>query len=74
MSFLQNLLNFVIAKYLKQQVDDDLSFCVDESSPWGISITGDKKIYLDTWSKANKLLPPLEKCLVDFNQKVIFTI
>ena len=45
MSFLQNLLNFIITKYLKQEVDDDLSVCMDERSPCGLSITGDIKIY-----------------------------
>ena len=29
MSFLQNLLNLIITKYLKQEVDDDLIFFVD---------------------------------------------
>ena len=43
--FLQNLLNFIIPKYFKQEVDDDLSVCVDERSPYGLSITGDIKIY-----------------------------
>ena len=36
LSFLQNLLNFIITKYLKQEVDDDLSICVDERSPCGL--------------------------------------
>ena len=45
LSFLQNLLNFIITKYLKQEVDDNLSICVDELSPYGLSITGDIKIY-----------------------------
>ena len=45
LSFLQNLLNFIITKYLKQEVDDDLSVCVDERSPCGHSLTGDRKIY-----------------------------
>ena len=45
LSFLQNLLNFTVTKYLKQEVDDDLSVCVDERSPGGLSITGDIKIY-----------------------------
>ena len=45
LSFLQNLLNFIITKYLKQEVDDDLSLCVVERSPCGLSITGDIKIY-----------------------------
>ena len=43
--FLQNLLNFIIAKYLKQQVNDDLRVCMDERSPCGLSVTGDIKIY-----------------------------
>ena len=43
--FLENLLNFIITKYLKQEIDDDLSICVDELSPCGLSITGDLKIY-----------------------------
>ena len=30
LSFLQNLLNFIITKYLKKEVDDELSVCVDE--------------------------------------------
>ena len=42
LSFLQN---FIITKYLKQEVDDDLSVCMDERSPCGLSITGDIKIY-----------------------------
>ena len=42
---LQNLLNFIITEYLKQEVDDDLSFCVDERRPCDLSITGDGKIY-----------------------------
>ena len=42
LSFLQN---FIITKYLKQEVDDELSVCVDERSPCGLSITRDIKIY-----------------------------
>ena len=42
--FLQSLLNFIITKYLKQEVDDDLCVCVDERRPCGLSITGDIKI------------------------------
>ena len=38
------LQNFIITKHLKQEVDDDLSVCVDERSPCGLS-TGDIKIY-----------------------------
>ena len=42
LSFLQN---FIITKYLKQEVDANLSVCVDERSPCGLSVTGDIKIY-----------------------------
>ena len=45
LSFLQNFLNFVFTKYLKQEVNDDLSLCVVERSPCGLSITGHIKIY-----------------------------
>ena len=34
LSFSQNLLNFIITKYLKQEINDDLSvFCMKQSSP-----------------------------------------
>ena len=42
--FLQNLLNFIITKYLKQEVNEDPSICADERSPCGLS-TRDIKIY-----------------------------
>ena len=45
LSFLQTLLNFIIVKYLKQEVDDNLSVCLDERSPCGLCITRDIKIY-----------------------------
>ena len=32
--FLENLLNFIITKYLKQEGNDDLSLCINECSPW----------------------------------------
>ena len=38
-------LNFIITKYLKQEVGDDLSVCVDERSTYGLSVTEDIKIY-----------------------------
>ena len=52
LSFLQN---FIITKYLKQEVDDDLSVCVDERSLCGLSITGDKSFINVTWSKGNDI-------------------
>ena len=45
LSFLQNLLNFIITKYLKQEVINDLSVCMDQRRPCGLSITRDIKIY-----------------------------
>ena len=33
------LQNFIITKYLKQEVDGDPSVCVDERYPCGLSIT-----------------------------------
>ena len=43
--FFQNLLNFIIAKYLTQEVDDDFSVFMDECSPCGLFLTGDIAIY-----------------------------
>ena len=42
LSLLQNLMNFIITKYLKQ-VDDNLSVHMDGCNPCGLSITGDIK-------------------------------
>ena len=39
------LQNFIITKYLKQEVNDDLSVCLDKRSLCGLSITRDIKIY-----------------------------
>ena len=44
LSFLQNLLNFIITKYLKKEFDDNLSVGVDEHSHCGLSVTEDIKI------------------------------
>ena len=41
-------LNFIITKYLKQEVDDDLSVCVDEISPCSLSVTGDVTCHIAT--------------------------
>ena len=45
LSYLQNLLNFIITKYLKKEVDGKLNVFVDERSSSGLSVTGDIKIY-----------------------------
>ena len=59
LSFLQNLLNFITTKYLKQEVDDDLSICVDERSLYNrrykdLSMSCDQKVMM--------LLHTMEKC------------
>ena len=59
LSFLQNLLNFSTTKYLKQEVDDDLSVYVEECSPCGLSITGDKDVSMSRDQKVMMLLPPI---------------
>ena len=60
--FLQNLLNFIIIK--KQEVNDDLSVCMDKRSTCGLSIAGDTKIY--QCHAIKMLLPPMtlvpQKC------------
>ena len=70
LSFLQNTLNFIIAIYLKQEVNNILTVCVDESSPCGCSVTGDINAMQ---SKDNDILPPMEKCPMVFYQGVVFT-
>ena len=58
--FLQNLLNFIITKYLKQEVDDDLSLCVVECCPCGLfnwrykdlSMSRDEKVMTLLWRSA----------------------
>ena len=38
-------LNFIIAKYLKEKVDDGLGVSMDESGPCGFSVIGYIKFY-----------------------------
>ena len=70
LSFLQNSLNFIIAKNSKQEVNSILTVCVDESSPCGCSVTEDINFMQ---SKDNDILPPMEKCPMAFYQGVVFT-
>ena len=42
LSLLQNFLNFIMTKYLKQDISGELNICVDECSPFVFSITGDE--------------------------------
>ena len=43
--FLSKFAEFIIIKYLTQEVDGNLSVCVDERSPCGLPITGGIEIY-----------------------------
>ena len=54
------LAKFIIAKYLKQEADGDLSVCMDECSPCGLSITGDIDLSM---SCDQKVINPMEKWL-----------
>ena len=69
LSFLQN---FIITKYLKQEVDDDLSVCMDERSPCGLYNWRYKVLSMshDQWVM---LLSPMEKCSINFYHEVAFT-
>ena len=49
---------FIITKYLKQEVDDDLNVCMDERSSCGLSITGDIKICQCHVIKGNDVTTP----------------
>ena len=59
---------FIIAKCLKQEVDESISFWSEERSTCGFPITGDIKIY----QMIMMLLPLIEKCPMDFHQGVVF--
>ena len=45
LSFLQNLLNFIITEHLKKEFNDNLTVGMNECSLCGLSVTGDIKIY-----------------------------
>ena len=72
LSFLQNLLNFFITKYLKQ-VDDDLSIWVDKRSSCGLYNWRYKDLSVSRDQKVMMLLPPMEKCTINFYHGVAFT-
>ena len=74
LSFLQSLLNFIITKCLKQEVDDDLSLCMDECSPCGLSTTVSyKDLSMSHDQKVMMLLPPTEKCPINYYHRIAFT-
>ena len=70
LSFLQS---FIITKYLKQDVHDDLSVCVDERSPCGLFNWRYKDLSASRDQKVMALLPPVEKSPIDLYHKVPFT-
>ena len=71
LSFLQNLLNFFITKYVKQQVDDDLSVWVDKRSSCGLYNWRYKNLSISCDQKLVTLLP--DKCPINFYHGVAFT-
>ena len=59
-------------KYLKQEVDEHLSICVDERSSCGLSATGDIKVAWksDLWTSIKELflLPKFESSSPSFTK------
>ena len=43
--FLAKFVEFYYLKIFEKEVNNDLSVCVDECSPCGLSLSGDIKIY-----------------------------
>ena len=70
LTFLQNLLNVIITKYLKQEIDDNLSVCMDECSPCGLSnwkytnlsMSHDQKLTLLPGFYVSTFLQPVNGC------------
>ena len=80
--FLAKFAEFYCYEIFEQEVDDDLSICVDERSPCGLSITGDKDkpLYKDlsrvmchyvTLSKGNGVTTAREKCPIAFYTELL---
>ena len=66
------LQNFIITKHLKQEVNDDLSVCMDERSPCGLSITEDTDLSMKFDQKMTMLLPTIENCPINVYHKVAY--
>ena len=73
LSFLQNLLNFFITKYLKKEFDDDLTVGVDDLTLWPLCNWRYKDLSMSRDQKVMALLPPMEKCPINFYHRVAFT-
>ena len=71
LSFLQN---FIITKYLKEEVDDDLSVCINECSPCGLAITRDKGLSMSCDQKVMTLLLPIQKCPIVFYLELLLLL
>ena len=67
------LQNFIITKYLKQEVNGDLSLCVVEHSLWPFYNWRYKDLSMSCDQKVMMLLPPMEKGPIDFNHGAAFT-
>ena len=72
LSYLQNLMNFFITKYLKQ-VDDDLSIWVGKRSSCGLYNWRYKDLLMSPDQKVMVLLSPMEKYHINFYHGVAFT-
>ena len=73
--FLQNLVNFIITKYLKKEFSDDLTIGVDERSPlWPLCNWRYKDLSMSHDQKVMALLPPMGKCQINFYHRVAFTV
>ena len=72
LSFMQNLLNFFITKYLKQ-VDDDLSIWLDKHSACALYNWRYKDLSMPHDQKVMVLLSPMEKGPINFYDRVAFT-
>ena len=68
LSFVQNILNFIITKYLKQEDNNNLSAWVDgwKYSLWPLSNCRYKYLQVPHDQKVMALLPPVEKCPINF--------
>ena len=73
LSFLQNPLNFFITKYLKHEVDGDLSIWVDKRSSCGLYNWRYKDLSMSHDQKAMPMLSPMEKCPINFYHRDAFT-
>ena len=73
LSFLQNLLNYFITKYLKREVDDHLSIWVDKRSSCGFYNWRYKDLSMSHDQKVVTSPSPMEKCPINFYHRVAFT-